>query len=64
MHDERDKVDSRARAEFVERNSSKNRGSGRGGGRKEEAKARRRTFPPSGRLAIIKEVYSYEMHAS
>lgn len=34
MHDERDKVDSRARAEFVERNSSKNRGSGRGGGGK------------------------------
>lgn len=24
----------------------------------------RRRFPPSGCLAIIKEVYSYEMHAS
>lgn len=47
--------------EFVQKSRESGREGGReGGGVRDEE----RRFPPSGCLAIIKEVYSYEMHAS
>lgn len=58
IYDERDKVECSWRG--IRRKIASGRGKG---GEGTTAKARR-TFPPSGRLAIIKEVYSYEMHAS